>query len=399
MRTTFPKLFLLSIVFALVSSSALAVSGNILANIPTASNGYPAATPVFDSAGNLFFSVAGYALTDGSIVEASPTSGGQWNLSIIHAFSGLDGRHPASSLVFDGAGNLYGTTFYGGTADAGVVFKLTPTGNGQWTESVIYNFGGAGNLAIPSSGLIFDSAGNLYGVTSIGGKGTGAVYELSPDGNGNWTETTIYGFDAFEDGVIPFNDLVFDASGNLYGTTSNGGRVNSGIVYRLTPGTAGWTETILYDFSANGDGMVPSGVVLDSAGNLYGTTYFGGMLGGGRLYKLSPASGFWRETVIHDFGAALDGTAPRGELVFDAHGRLYGATYGGGIFGEGTVYRFSPVAGGGWKGRILHQFPYDAFDGFSPDSGPILDNAGNLYGLTPNGGKFGIGVAYRITPN
>ena len=399
MRTTLHQILLLALSLILFAPShAWGKNGAILTNIPADTGGYPYASPIFDSAGNLYFSVQGYAGAMGSVVEASPNSNGQWNISIIHAFTGVpDGSHPASSLVFDSAGNLYGTANAGGAWNAGVVFKLTPIGNGQWTESIIYSLG-SGNLAIPSSGVIFDSAGNLYGEALIGGS-DGAVYELSPDGHGNWTETTLYGFGAAGDGSLPAFGLVFDASGNLYGTTEAGGSVGKGTVFRLSPGAGGWTETVLYDFSADRDGKSPSGVILDSAGNLFGTTFSGGTHKGGRLYELSPATGLWQETVIHDFGWGFDGACPRGTPVFDPAGNLYGATYAGGVSGEGVVYELSPVAGGGWKRKTLHQFPYDAFDGFFPESGPILDGSGNLYGLTQDGGKFGVGVAYRLTPN
>ena len=401
MRTTSQKLSLLWICIALlVSSYAWAKNGAILANLSPDNGGSPMASPVFDSAGNLYFSAYGYATGHGSVVEASPTAAGQWNISDIHAFAGspADGAHPESSLVFDAAGNLYGTTLYGGTWRVGTVFKLAPAGNGQWTESIIYNFGT--NASLPTSGVVFDSAGNLYGEASLGvGAGEGVVYELSPAGNGTWTETIVYNFSAPGDGVFPFGDLAIDDSGNLYGTTGNGGSVDKGTVFRLSPGAGGWTETILYDFSADRDGNGPSGVTLDSAGNLFGTTYRGGMHKGGRLFELSPASGLWQETVIHDFGWAIDGACPRGRPVIDSAGNLYGATYGGGTSGEGIVYELSPITGGGWKEKILHQFPYDAFDGFFPESGPILDSLGNLYGVTPDGGKLGVGVAYRITPN
>ena len=245
-----------------------------------------------------------------------------------------------------------------------------------------------------------DSAGNLYGVTALGGlQSNGVAYELTPAGNGTWNETILYNFGAAGDGSQPSGDLIFDASGKLYGTTEIGGSLKRGTVFRLTPGAGGWTETTLYDFSASNDGLVPTGVILDTAGNLFGVARYGGLFGMGRAYELSPATGSWQETVIHDFTGGSDGYYPAGKLVSDSRRNLYGVAVGGGLHGLGTAYQFSPGKGGGWNGKILHQFPQTSFDGFYPDSGPILDGSGNLYGVTQQGGNGGIGVAYRLTPN
>src|ERR1019366_6634594 len=198
---------------------------------------------------------------------------------VLHSFgNGTDGNDPLGGLIFDASGNLYGTTLGGGTYGGGTVFELTPAGGGSWTETVLHNFDSNGTDGFtPYAGLIFDSAGNLYGTTRWGGTyGGGTVFELTTAAGGGWTEQVLHSFDHnYTDGYYPQAGLIFDAAGNLYGTTSQGGTyVYWGTVFELTPAAGGdWTETVLHNFNQNGtDGYYPeAGLIFDAAGNLYGT--------------------------------------------------------------------------------------------------------------------------------
>jgi uncharacterized repeat protein (TIGR03803 family) len=237
-----------------------------------------------------------------------PQAGGFWTEKVLHNFSntGPDGAEPVAGVIFDSAGNLYGTTLYGGVnrthgGYVGVVFELTPSGGG-WIEKILYSFAQSKyDAAGPWGSLIFDSAGNLYGTTTSGGRyfGDGTVFELSPQAGGSWTETILHSFsDAERDGYHPYCNLIFDSAGNLYGTTSQGGAYGQGsgfvggTVFELTPGSGGnWTERILHSFGNESDGSEPlAGLIFDAAGNLYGTTEFGGGgvgLGTGIAFEIS----------------------------------------------------------------------------------------------------------------
>ena len=277
---------------------------------------------------------------------------------VLHSFNqnGTDGFYPSAGLIFDAAGNLYGTTPAGGSGcvpyfGCGTVFELTPTAYVGWTERVLYSFcvGNCDDGSQPFAGLIFDAAGNLYGTTHRGGGfNLGTVFKLSPNGNGGWTETVLHSFSYGTDGIYPSAGLIFDATGNLYGTTTEGGTGSGcgndgcGTVFELSPnGNGGWTETVLYSFCSQTnctDGATPvAGLILDAVGNLYGTTNAGGNFFSncpylcGTVFKLSPnGNGGWTETVLHSFGSFADGASPyagadlrccRQSLRYDLFGR------------------------------------------------------------------------------
>jgi uncharacterized repeat protein (TIGR03803 family) len=246
--------------------------------------------------------------------------------------------------------------------------------------------------------LIFDAAGNLYGTTSAGGTyGYGTVYELTPKVGGGWAETILHSFnDDGSDGFSPFHaSLILDGLGNLYGTTYFGGTYGRGTVFELTPATGGiWTETVPHSFSftwgeGGGDGIYPeAGLTLDSAGNLYGTTLKGGAHypnEEGTVFELTPeAGGGWVEHILHSFGG-VDGWNPAAALIFDSEGNLYGTTLSFGRDGGGTVFELTPQAGGGWTETLLQTFSYNGSDGFFP-SDLVFGSEGKLCGMTNVGG-------------
>jgi uncharacterized repeat protein (TIGR03803 family) len=355
-----------------------------------------------------------------------------------------DGEGPASSLTPDGAGDFYGTTQLGGANMYGTVFELSPNGAGGYNETVLYSFCSLANCADgndPTSTLIFDGAGNLYGTACSGGangqgvpsacsegfNGYGVVFELSPEpgggcpsgsnsGNG-WCETVLYSFTSSPDGASPFAGLTRDPSGNLYGTTYGGGS-GMGTVYELSPnGGGGWSESVLYSFCAQpkcADGSYPGGQVQAPNGNLYATTESGGADAAGTVFGLSPqppggcpsgnyTGNGWCEAILHDFaGHPTDGNYPSGTPTLDSAGNLYGTTvYGGrgrcndGYKGCGTVWKLTP-SGGEYTEEVLHAFQSGpglfgcCFAIQAPDlplPGVALDASGNLYGMTTYGGS------------
>ncbi len=315
---------------------------------------------------------------------------------VLYSFgSGNDANGPVAGLIFDAAGNLYGTTQYGGSQDEGAVFQLAPASGGKWTESVIYSFTGKSDGMNPLGGLIFDSAGNLYGTTSRGASGSGTIFTLIPGAGGKWKLKVLHKFKGTTGGV-PSAGLVFDPAGNLYGTTAEGGAHESGTVFQLAPGTNGkWTFKSLHSFNPNGhDGTDPlAGLTLDAAGNLYGTTYAGGANADGVVFELTPGSnGKWTETIIHTFnpGNGHDGSAPAAPIVIDSNGNLFGTTVAGGQDRfYGVVFELTLNSQGKWQESILHSFT-DGKDGGEPHGGLMLDTAGNLYGTGASGGQSGV---------
>jgi uncharacterized repeat protein (TIGR03803 family) len=319
---------------------------------------------------------------------------------VIYRFAGgTDGFGPDGPVVIDKAGNLYGTTSSGGANNTyGTVFTLTRSG-GSWMETVLYSFTGASDGANPYAGLIFDEAGNLYGTADGGGDfGCGTVFELTPS-LGGWSEQTIYSFfgEGQGDGCNPFGGLTIDSSGNLFGTTQNGGVDNEGIVFELTPSAGGWTETVLWALTGGIDGGIPrAGVVFDSVGNIYLTASGAGFFGGGTVLRLAPVSGGgWTGASIFSFTGGNNGCHPLGGVVFDSVGNLYGTTQLCGADQVGTVFKLTPTVGQ-WKMSLIHTFT-GASDGAEPLTGVVFDNAGNLWGTTFYGGLFGNGTVFRLT--
>jgi uncharacterized repeat protein (TIGR03803 family) len=346
-----------------------------------ADGGFSPAGLIRDSAGNLYGTTPWCGTAGWGVVYKLDTAGQE---TVLYSFTGgADGRNPWGGVIRDSAGNLYGTTLYGGTAGWGVVYKLDTAGH----ETVLYSFTGGADGGNPYAGVIRDSAGNLYGTTSAGGTaGWGVVYKLDSAGH----ETTLYTFAGGADGGQPQAGVIRDSAGNLYGATVNGGPANAGVVYKLD--TAG-QKTALYSFTGGADGRDPSaGVIRDSAGNLYGTTSAGGAAkaGGnaGVVFRVDTAG---NETVLYSFTGGADGGSPYGGVIRDSAGNLYGTTNWYGTAYEGVVYKLDTSG----NETVLYGFP-GAADGNTPHAGVIRDSSGNLYGTTLYGGTTGTGVVYKL---
>jgi uncharacterized repeat protein (TIGR03803 family) len=377
---------------------------------------------VFDSAGNLYGTTSQYGTYDfGTVFRLAPGANGTWAETVLHEFSGQDGNGPLASLVFDPAGNLYGTTFRGGTLSdcdslgCGVVFKLAPTTNGKWIETVLHKFKGSDGGS-PMGSLTFDAEGSLYGTTAYGGSdpsgcggvGCGTVFRLTPGTNGNWSEQLLHTFNSNgKGGAEPLAGLAFDTAGNLYGTTYGGGACPYGTVFKLTPSTNGrWNERVLYSF-CNGEANPEAGIILDAKGNLYTTTYYGGAYRQGTVSEFSPqANGEWTQKVLHSFNPnGKDGANPKAGLMFDTAGNLYGTTFYGGNLqgfpnGHGVVFKLAPGTNNTWDETILYAFcsASSCKDGAFPESGVIIDSSRNLYGTAEGGGTNDDGTVFKIAP-
>jgi uncharacterized repeat protein (TIGR03803 family) len=336
-------------------------------------------------------------------------AGAQNKYKTLYKFTGgADGNSPRASLVRDQAGNLYGTTEFGGDHKVGTVFKLTPNSDGSWTESVLYSFCSLATCTdggSPTGGVIFDPSGNLYGTTQDGGNNDkGTVYELTP-ANGTWTEKVLHSFcsdTTCSDGDEPDAGVIFDASGSLYGTTLYGGKEAWGDVFKLTPSGGTWTISVLHTFTGGNDGGVPAGgLVMDRAGNLYGMSAFGGLYRHGTVFNLSQATGKWKGAVLHNF-ANGDGAQPLGGVTLDSSGNIYGMTPVGGDLnrcnrtGCGVVFKLAPKSKGGWTEAVLHRFL--DHPGALPVAELIFDSAGNSYGTTFGDQVKTFGSVFEITP-
>jgi uncharacterized repeat protein (TIGR03803 family) len=322
---------------------------------------------------------------------------------VLYSFTGgPDGGQPEAGPLLDASGNLYGTTSAGGDSGCfygtcGVVFELTP-GSAGWPESVLHTFTGGSDGGNPEDSLTFDAAGNLYGTADVGGVscgqayGCGVAFELSPGSNG-WTETVLHSFQGGVDGYYPIAALVLDKHGHLYSTTVNGGGDDQGSVYELSEGVGGWSEKALYNFTWSAEPA--SALVLDEAGNLYGTTTSSNS-GGGTVFELRHGSR--QVSILHIFDGS-DGSTPEAAVVFDRSGNLYGTTEGGGKYGKGVVFKLAPGAKGKWKETVLHNFKGES-DGAFPFGTPVFDKAGNLYGTTYNGGDATCicGTVFKLSP-
>ena len=269
---------------------------------------------------------------------------GGWQEAVLFMFGDLQGNNPdRGDLVFDSAGNIYGTTRNGGAYEQGTVYELTPEKGGSWTEQVVYSFTGSPDGASPMDGPVFDRTGNLYGTTYAGGaNGWGMIYQLASTASG-WTESVVHDFQNGSDGRIPMSNLIFDNSGNLYGATQAGEANGGETLFELMLQSNGiWRLKTFFGFPGP-EQIGPYGsVVMDRAGNLYGTNCSGGAHNWGSVFKLTPFHGAWSYTSLHEFTGGDDGGTPYGILSLDANGNLYGTTYAGGLNGNGVVFEITP---------------------------------------------------------
>lgn len=268
-----------------------------------------------------------------------------WTETVLYSFTGMtDGGFPAGDLAFDQAGTLYGTADGGGNGmggcynGCGVVYELTPS-HGSWNYNLLYSFNGSSDGGEPASGVVLDASGNLYGTTIIGGgSDLGTVFELTYNGSG-WTESVVHSFQGGGDGKYPYAGLVLDPSGNLFGVTEGGGVHGPGIIFELQPGNGGWNYNVLYSIGLYG-GQPLATLTRDNAGNLYGTLYSGGTYGRGAVFELQYLAGSWNYITLHDLSDS-DGGAPSGSLIFDARGNLYSTSSYDGPDGHGSVWEIT----------------------------------------------------------
>jgi uncharacterized repeat protein (TIGR03803 family) len=371
------------------SAEAQDFAYRVLYSFTGADGAYPQAGLVLDAQGNLY----GTTANGGDLACLAPygcgtvfkidTAGKE---TVLYSFTGgADAAHPQAGLVLDAQGNLYGTTIGGGAYGVGTVFKVDPTG----AETVLHSFSNSPDGAYPQAGLVLDAQGNLYGTTYGGGNAYsyGTVFKVDTTGN----VTVLHAFTFPPDGLYPQAGLVLDAQGNLYGTTSAGGgtQYEQGTVFKLD--SAG-NETVLYSFGRLPDGESPlAGLVMDTSGYLYGTTFFGGVWNKGTMFWVDKLG---REQVFKELVGKY-GAYPRAGLVLDARfGVLYGTTSMGGAHSKGVVFA---VDTDGFEG-VLHSFGGKAGDGAYPDAGLALDAHENLYGTTREGGASGYGTVFKLTP-
>jgi hypothetical protein len=396
---------------------------------------FPYAGPTMDARGNLYgatyFAGATAGVCCGTVYELTPGKNGAYSYKIIYTFKdgGTYGEAPAGGLILDAAGNLYGTAQIGGRdLSCGLVYELSPVAKGEWKKTDLHKFirpyAPYYDGCTPSSWLVFDQAGNLYGTTQLGGGneyngqecgetewGCGAVFKLAPQGNGKWKETLIHRFpEGGRDGLTPYGGLVFDHAGNLWGTTLSGIGAALSTAFELAPDKNGkWKESAVFAFTANSTGYeIYAGLAVDAANNLYGTTMFGGN-GYGLVFELTPGRrGQITETVIHAFTGCNDADCPDGispflgGLTIDAGGNLYGTTNLGGGQGTfcsppnstirvgcGVVFELAPAGNNNWDYSILHGFAGSTQGAYLGDDRPLVAANGEIFGTSLVGGDSG----------
>lgn len=404
---------LASLIALLLVLPATSASAQTYAVIHTFTGGldgfWPYAGVTVDAAGNLYGTTTEY---DAGSVYQMKRRNGNWIFATL-CDSGYCGPIPQGRPVIGPGGALYGTALEGGQGDCsefgcGLVYSLRPpqticrSVSCSWSSQLTWGFDGNDGYQPGFVDPAFDSAGNMYGTTSQGGPNYyGNVFELTRS-NGQWTGTSIHDFNQ-TDGWYPYSGVTLDSLGNVYGTTWVGGPSNNGTVYRLTYSGSGWTLATLYSFPNSADGSNPLGqVVFDAAGNLYGACQSGGSGGGGTVFELSPSGGDWTYHVLYSFTGNGDG--PIGTVLLDAAGNLYGTTHGEGAYGFGSIFKLTRT-NGQWTYTDLHDFT-GGDDGANPVGGVSTDANGNLYGTTTYGGtqqgsfcqQQGCGVVWEIVP-
>jgi uncharacterized repeat protein (TIGR03803 family) len=412
---------------AAVASAANAGTMKILyafRGFPAGDGANPQAVPVMDDKGNLYGTAsAGGRGGCGMVYRLHKTRSGTWKETTLYNFAcGNDGNGPLGGLVFDNKGNLYGGTELGGTGQCnffgvvgcGVVYELSPTKSGPWTETVLYSFPApsqGSQFAGPLASFTFDGKDQFFGTTALddacGGNNYGSVFRLKRS-NGSWNEQDIHDFCGSDGSAPGYGALALDPAGNLYGTTMFGGADSDGVVFELSPvGRGKWALSKLHEFTSEEGGELEGGVTLDASGNLFGTEFAGGLAAHGAVYELSPSGGAWILNVLYEFtGGGSDGTGPWANPVFDSTGNLFGTTQAGGeaAFGDncGVIYQLLPQGGGKWSESVVYTFCSEPniADGSDPIGGLIRAPDGKFYGTTYAGGdsSCNCGVVFEFTP-
>jgi len=429
LRVTIRALVIVALLSAAGHYSVQAQSFTILHSFTGGVDGAePIGGLILDKAGNIYGTTSGGGLDgfcgshDCGQVFKLAKHGSGWVLQSLHTFYGSpsDGSDPGTRLLIAPDGTLLGTTYFGGTGQncnfgygtgCGTAFSLRPpqtackSASCPWVETVLYNFQGGHDGQHPTSGLVMDAAGNLYGVNINGGDGNpygcvgfdggcGVVYQLPPS-QGGWTENVLYSFADNGDSGNPAGDMVLDKFGNLYGTAQVGSG-SPGAVFQVSRTGSGWTERVIQWLAASSDGGYPIGIISDSAGNLYGAAADQGPQNGGTVYELVPGSGGWSFDLLYAITGACCNPEGPSEAVMDAAGNVYGTTWAEGAHGKGSVFKLTP-SGGGWTYTDLHDFTGGS-DGQAPYGPLAIDGAGNIYGVVSHGTSGGSGAVFEITP-
>ena len=405
---------LIAFVFALCAiSTTQAQTFTVLHDFTGGADGaLPQSGLTLDNAGNLYGTASeqgGGGQYAGTVFELKKHSNGSWIFDKLYHFqpSQGDGGYPLGRVVFGPERKLYGTTAEGANTGCfaglgcGIVYSLQPRATVctsvqcEWNETILHVFSGNADGGAPGHvDPIFDRAGNLYGTTQYGGVGLGVVFTLAPS-NGGWDEQTIYTFPDPQGPCTPDSGLVFDPTGNLYGTTAGicDDSHDQGSVYQLKPSGQAWTANILRIFQGQTDGWSPTGgLVFDNAGNLYGATWGGGTNGSGAVFTFQASGGTWNYSQIYSGFTGNGG--PFGTLTIDADGNLYGTTQLDGAYGMGSVFKLTHT-GGGWSYATIHDFTGGA-DGGNIAGGVALDSSGDLFGTAVQGGAHGQGLVWEI---
>jgi len=388
-RILFAKLAVILLAFCIAAITSSAQTETILHSFtcqPT-DGCSPNGGVTVDSSGNIYgTTITGGSNGAGTVFEL--TTSGQFSLLYSFGSAPSDGFNPYEGVTLDSHGNIYGTTYEGGLDQFGTVFKLTPTG----TETILYSFTCGTDGCLPQSVPALDKDGNIYGTTTQGGAdGWGTVFKITPSG----TFSTLYGFTGGADGGGPGSNLYVDSKLNVYGTTYSGGAFTFGAAFKIT--SAG-VETVLHSFDANGkDGFWPFSGLIPGKVDFYGTSGRGGSIGVGAIFSLAPPDG--TEHIVHSFKGGADGIFPVGTVALDSSGNLYGATHFGGTYDLGTVFKLTASG----AETILHSFAFNGTDGTFPLNGLAIDSSGNLYGVTTQGGSSatcegGCGAVFKVVP-
>jgi uncharacterized repeat protein (TIGR03803 family) len=397
-----------TLLLAITTAAAAAQSFSVIHTFQTNLGAHPYAGVTVDQRGNLYGTTAwGGQFNLGTAYQLRRAQSG-FVYNLLHSFfMATDGAYPWDAPTIGPDGTLYATTRLGGIYNHGTIVNLQPPASVchaiscPWRVTTIHSFRNEEDGGEPVAAIIFDQAGNMYGTALSGGvPGPGVVYEMTRS-NGNWVYQVLYSFTGGQDGGTPASPLMFDSAGNLYGTASAGGNsgcggAGCGTIFRLTNSGSGWTDQTLYTFQNGTDGAQPTaGLVIDGAGNLYGATCCGNA-NGGAVFLLSPSGGSFAFNLALDLSGS--GPGPQNTLVRDRAGNLYGTTWGDGQFGLGTVFKLTP-SNGGWIYSSLHDFTGGS-DGANPQGGLVMDSNGTLYGTTYNGGASGscCGVVFQVVP-